>query len=87
MVKGVNGKQPPSFPSNRLFSCIFSCDKALFRVQPTLLMSAHAALGDGHSQNGYRFRDAILLAISACCRLQDPVSEYIIPFLHLTLYS
>ena len=45
-------------------------------------MSAHAELGDENSQNGYRFGDVILLAISACCRLQDLVSEYITPFLH-----
>ena len=47
----------------------------------------HAALGDENSQNGYRFGDVILLAISAFCRLRDLVSEYITPFQHSTLYS
>ena len=77
----------PPLDSASFFGCIFSCNKAIFGSQPTLLMSVPAALGEEYSQNVYRFGNVILLRISACCRLRDLVSEYITPFLHSTLYS
>ena len=76
---------PPYFPYMGFHHCfstsVYGALSARFSGCQRMLQS-----GGGKLQSGNVFRAGILLAISACCRLQDLVSKCV-TLLHFTKYS